>query len=417
MKKVCIFLLLSSNHFFGFAQSGITVQLSSATNRFDDIFFIDELEGWSVGQSKIYHTKNGGTTWTEQLALSGTKYLRSIEFATNKIGFCGSLDSTLYKTTDGGETWIDITSTLPKRPKGICGLNIPDPSTVYGVGKYSGGACLIKSTDGGNTWSYTDMTAYARGLVDVYFFNKTEGFVSGIGNGSDGAVLLYTNDGGITWTYKMRSLAAGEYGWKIQSPDRVHLYVSIEGMPFLSSRYFYSSNQGATWAVLKWKDEYFHTQGIGFINPRTGWIGGDVQTYKTIDGGLSWKLESPGVPYFDRFCRINNKTAFFSGGGIFRYDAGTTGTSGGASVNNIHQLIISPNPTTADIIIEAQFDIPTYAMLNIYSADGKLLSSLLDEYVKDVRTFNYNLSKSPAGTYYVILKTNEGLIYKKAVKQ
>src|SRR5689334_12922288 len=83
--------------------------------RHDDIFFIDQTNGWATQNHYIYRTTNGGVTWTTNLYLSGTHF-RSIGFATKDTGFAGNLGlgsydsgttdtNVLYRSYDGGLTW------------------------------------------------------------------------------------------------------------------------------------------------------------------------------------------------------------------------------------------------------------------------------------------------------------------------
>lgn len=422
MKKTHLLALLLFLSFSAIAQTNLTT-LSLPTNRgrYDDIFFVNDTVGWVCGGyeagriSRIYHTRDGGQTWTEQFKVQ--KYLRSIEFANEKLGFCGSLDSTFFKTTDGGNTWTDITALIPKRPKGICGLAIPDANTIYGVGKFSSPAFVIKSTDAGLTWSYIDLSNFAKGLVDVFFFNKDEGFVTGIGY--TGGVVLYTHDGGKNWEYKFNTGVNGDYIWKIQSPDNINFYASVESMPFTNnSRYLHSSDKGVTWQSVTWSNTYVRIQGIGFLNKNIGWLGGDDHLFKTIDGGTRWVQEQYNAPGFDRFHRVNAKIAFLSGVGVFKYNMMQSGNNGNTQPDNIHYLEVSPNPVRNILKINPVFQYRTHAMVMIYSSDGKLVADLYNGEVNEgSRTFSYDFSGTASGVYYVVMKTNEGMIYKKIARQ
>src|SRR5687768_6246739 len=69
--------------------------------RYEDIFFIDSMVGWTVSSGgRIFKTTNGGETWINQYQTGN--YLRSVEFINDSIGFAGSLDGILLRTTDGG---------------------------------------------------------------------------------------------------------------------------------------------------------------------------------------------------------------------------------------------------------------------------------------------------------------------------
>ena len=52
-----------------FTENGGTdweTQHSNPDEAFWSVFFIDEMEGWTVGWSKIYHTTDAGATWEQQ---------------------------------------------------------------------------------------------------------------------------------------------------------------------------------------------------------------------------------------------------------------------------------------------------------------------------------------------------------------
>lgn len=237
-----------------------TLPVPPAT-RYDDVFFINDTHGWAVNSNgSILHTSNGGTSWTEQY--DANTYLRSITFATPELGFCGSLDFAFYRTTDGGLHWEDITGHIDPMPAGICGLSAPTPTVVYGCGVWSSPAYVIKSTDGGNTWISTDMSAQASALVDIHFVSADTGFVTGKATPARGNVgtILYTTDGGQSWTEVYHTERGQEYIWKLQSPDGIHYYASIEnavGPPTLMAR---SDDKGLTWTTATVDDQYHYIQ-------------------------------------------------------------------------------------------------------------------------------------------------------------
>ena len=91
----------------------------SGTTRHDDIYFIDENNGWSVRATGLIHkTTDGGNTWVLKLTQTGTHF-RCIGFASPSRGFAGNLgvgsydgavadSNVLYQTLDGGDTWKNV---------------------------------------------------------------------------------------------------------------------------------------------------------------------------------------------------------------------------------------------------------------------------------------------------------------------
>ncbi|MFZ1264050.1 MAG: hypothetical protein WAT34_11140, partial [Chitinophagaceae bacterium] len=254
-------------------------------SRVDDIYMVNTQTGYAVcGDGKIVKTINGGENWTTLLQASGI-YHRSVEFINAQKGFVGgfpvsgSTVNIFRSTTDGGATWNDLTSSLhPRAGKGICGLAVADPNTIYGCGNwYQDSAYIIKSADGGNTWSFIDMSGYATSLIDMYFTSKDTGFVTGKGLlPLETAVILYTTNGGVSWTYKFKNTVFNEYCWKIQRLTKQIYFASIEDMTNVAPKILKSYDGGMNWEVHQVSAVPYNIEGLGFIDPMHGWTGGDM---------------------------------------------------------------------------------------------------------------------------------------------
>ena len=119
----------------------------------------------------VYRTKDGGRTWEQILYKSERAGARDLSMdPTNPNVLYASLnqlhrlpwdqvtggpDSGLYKTTDGGDTWTDITRNpgLPRGVVGRIGLAVSPvrPSRVWALVNADDGA-LFRSDDSGKTW-------------------------------------------------------------------------------------------------------------------------------------------------------------------------------------------------------------------------------------------------------------------------
>src|SRR3712207_2533904 len=100
-KKTLLSFCFSLFVWSAWAQADWSLLTLPRSNRYDDVFFVNDTMGWAANADRrIYRTMDGGQTWTLQFTAPG--YLRSIEFANTKLGFCGSLDSALFRTEDGG---------------------------------------------------------------------------------------------------------------------------------------------------------------------------------------------------------------------------------------------------------------------------------------------------------------------------
>lgn len=396
-----------------------TLATSPFAGRHDDICFINDSVGWvaSGSQGIIYKTKDGGNLWIPQFF--GSNYLRSIEFATPMLGFCGSLNSHLFKTTDGGETWTDIIGNIQPRPQGICGLSAPSPDVIYGCGIWSSPAFLIKSVDSGNTWTFKDMSHLANSLIDVHFISADTGFVCGRANPAiEGGIILHTVDGGETWTVLHKTMVPFDIIWKLQSPDGNNFFASIDAIPSTGNlRILKSSDAGMTWNSVLVNNNYAYSQMVGFIDSLTGWVGGLSNLFETKDGGKSWYTINVGADY-NRFLKINDSLAFMSGNKIYKYTKdGTVSTENPDFYTEIHTLKVSPNPAADQINVEIEITNQTFCKLQIFSSNGQLIHDFYNGLIeKGARNFSYHTGEIPPQSIYIVLKTNEGLVYRKVIK-
>ncbi|MFA7272939.1 MAG: glycosyl hydrolase [Crocinitomicaceae bacterium] len=128
---------------------------------------------WSTGGERgVYKSTNGGKDWKRTLFVSDNTGIAEIAidpknpeilYATahqrrrrewTYIG--GGPESTIYKSTDGGETWREIASGLPKGMMGRIGIAVSpvDENYVYAIveGREDKGG-FFQSTNKGESWS------------------------------------------------------------------------------------------------------------------------------------------------------------------------------------------------------------------------------------------------------------------------
>lgn len=390
------------------------------SGRHDDVFFINDTVGWAAGgpAGTIRRTEDGGATWT--LQYTAGQYLRSIEFIDALHGYCGSLSGSLFRTVDGGATWTDVAPLISPQPPGICGLSAPTPTTIYGVGLWASPAYVVKSSDGGLSWTSIDMSAHATALVDVHFTSADTGFVTGTAApAGNGGVILYTTDGGLSWQPRHLTGVASDIVWKIQRLDADHWYASVYSEPVNDdTRLLRSTDGGQTWSTIVAATSYTYVEVVGFMDTLRGWVGGGNLLYGTTDGGLTWALENVGNNY-NRFFRLSDSLAYMSGTYIYKYTADvSTGVVDRSEAPDYHALSASPTLTDGTLVVDLRLDRSTIADLIVLRADGRLLRRLLHELrAQGEHRFVVDLSAEPAGTYTVVLRTNEGLRYVKVVRR
>lgn len=170
---------------------------------------------WSKGGERgVYMTTDGGETWKQTLDISENTGVSEIAIDPSNpdilyaaahqrrrhvytyIG--GGPESTLYKSTDGGLTWKESASGLPKNDMGRIGIAVSpaDPNVVYAIveARY-GKQGFYKSTNKGESWSkqsshVTSGNYYQEIICDPYDVDKVF---------SMDTWLHHTEDGGKTF--------------------------------------------------------------------------------------------------------------------------------------------------------------------------------------------------------------------------
>ncbi len=124
------------------------------------------------GERGVYKSIDGGKSWKRTLFVSEETGIAEVHMDPNNTNILyasahqrrrhewtyigGGPESTLYKSVDGGETWTEISTGLPKGDMGRIGLSISasDPNWVYAIveGRHDKGGVYL-STNKGESWN------------------------------------------------------------------------------------------------------------------------------------------------------------------------------------------------------------------------------------------------------------------------
>jgi len=440
MKKVIYFLILFS--YLNIPELISDPRWITLTNfpqisaRVDDLFFVNLYTGWAVaGQGQVYKTTDGGMNWQQEFQPVGNSWLRCVGFVDSLTGFIGVYDSTfgqaaLLKTTNGGSNWLKVTNISAPKPKGLCGICVvKNTNVVYACGRIEGPAILIKSTDAGNTWININMSAYASRFVDCYFSSPDSGFVVG-GQGDPyaqtKAVILFTSDGGSSWVYRVNSPRINESFWKISFSSSLNGAASLN-IQEDSLFFFKTSDGGINWQRMGFplaSGNYF-TQGIGFVNANTGWLGGDfisLATYQTTDGGSTWTPNNFGRT-LNRIRFLNDSIGYACGTGMYKY---TTELIGVISNNNEIPQIFDlkqnfPNPFNPNTTIQYDIPVGSFLKIEIFNSLGQRIKVVYEgfesagKYTARWDGTNFAREELSSGLYFYKLTAGENVVTRKMV--
>lgn len=422
------FLVFAVPHLL-FAQTWEATSIPETT-RFNDVYFVTPDSGWAVsGSARIYRTTDGGQSWTEQF-YQVESHLRSVGFLNARRGFAGNVGegefgtvdpTALYETDDAGETWTPVAVFQGPAPKGLCGMHVVNDSTVVAVGRVRGPAFFIKTTDGGATWHSQNMSEYADGLIDVYFPHPDTGFAAGLisespdpTNDVSRGIVLATVDGGETWEERIVTSRIGEWVWKMSWPTRMTGYASLQRDNDGPVYFLKTTDGGVTWEEKLFVLFHYYVQGIGFVDEKTGWIGGNSSfpAYQTTDGGETWEPVDIGYR-LNRFQFLGDSLGYAAGRIIHRFTGPPPTAISSPAVPASAIGSVYPNPFSQTASISYSLEDHDRVTVSVRDVLGRTVRSLADAVQApgehEILWDGLDDGGRPVagGTYFVVLRVGE----------
>ncbi len=238
----------------------------------DDLSRVEYIPG-SNGQSVlvstnrgiIYRSDNGGSIWTTVEWETIETVIDEVFVLSENNFFLTTRDSRLYRSTDQGATWTELTDNFPANSDKFSFLDAQKAWLMDASG-------LVHYTvDGGDTWQQTEPTAFSQGTV-IRFLDESVGFLS------SGRDLYKSEDGGASFSLHTEgAFSSSLRDMVVIDEDRL---VGIGG-----SRIFQSQDGGLTWE---------------FINNFTST--GNLERLHTHADGSVWSVaQYMGIPHTREF--------------------------------------------------------------------------------------------------------------------
>lgn len=303
----------------------------------DIVYILAGTDYFNNGKTAILKSVDRGNTFTETIVTSqfkahGNGMGRSngerlaVDPNNSNVLFCGTRRNGLFKSTNGGLTWVNISSfpvTATSNNNGICFV-VFDPSTasggntqtIYAGVSRTGTSNLYKSIDGGSTWtevagsttSYMPQRAVldSNGTLLITYADK-----EGPWNCDSGQIWRLTSSGvltnitpaGITRAFGGIDVDPTNPLRLVTSTMNTYLlqYNSSGGQGVYGDRFFVSSDGGTTWKDI------VGTSGIILSDNGCTWISGS-------SASIHWTGDIKFNPF------NTAQASVVSGNGIFTCD-------------------------------------------------------------------------------------------------
>ncbi len=304
----------------------------------------------------LYRSTDGGANWAQVLFISDQAGVTDLvmdpfnpnvlyasgwdRVRSNQESLVSGPGAKVFKTTDGGDTWTQLTNGLPNDNMGRTGLAISQltPGLVYAmyVGTDAQLAGIFKSTDAGANWEPIDITGAEGALAGFGWYfgklrvnpsNDDELYLLGVELWRGYPELgLWETVGPPWWTYEVHA-------------DKHDLVITASGEFYLGTDggAYKSLNFGATWQDIEnipatqiyrvaynpHEPELYY--GGAQDNGTTGGNAASINNWPRIYGGDGFQaLFHPSDPLVFYAETQNGGLVMTDNGGGFFYDA-TTG--------------------------------------------------------------------------------------------
>ncbi len=128
----------------------------------------------SFNRGKVYRTIDGGATWVDKspdtLAFATTTAnYTALSVVNGKTIYVGGNNRRLFRSTDAGETWTDITIAVPAGPSPITAFSTWNNIIMNDAlsGYIQSSSTIMKTTDGWASWTY-DVSPMGVQNISIY---------------------------------------------------------------------------------------------------------------------------------------------------------------------------------------------------------------------------------------------------------
>lgn len=234
-----------------------------------------------------------------------------------KIFYLGTSGGGLWKTTDGGATWTNLSEKWSSYAMGDVAVDYTDPNIIYAAtgDLYDrAGDGIYKSTDGGLNWDHVATGGLVGTQSNQILIDPADHLT--LYHVSTASVNK-TTDGGVTWNALATAPTGNTPHLVIDPSNSAHLILGASG------RIVVSTDGGATWSGDKASNisgKSRITLGISKADPTKVYAsisngsGYSMGVARSLDGGETWELSvqedyMSNQGWYDNACAVNQQNA------------------------------------------------------------------------------------------------------------
>lgn len=356
----------------------------------------------------LYRSSDGGNTWSEVTALDGTSVF-DIEFAPDGAAYIGTQDS-IRRSTDGGLSWTLLNLGIGLNDQVFdVALDSSNQSIIWaGIADASGSqpVNVMRSTDGGATWANRTPPLAAPISARAIAVDPTNSntVIAVFGGDFGGGEVWVSTDGGDSWMDRSAGLPGNPMNAVVYDGTRL----LVGGGLLFGSQFvglFESPDLGVTWTPLHdetWPILVVEDIAVDPSDAARIFVaidGGGVN--RTTDGGATWQIGIGGTEALAgrsiRFRPGNSQELFLGTSSLAVFqstNSGDTFVQSSEGISELDLFSIDANPLNPDELAVA------FQGLN----NGGVLSSLDDG-------ATWQLESAPPTRYSAVRFAPDGTLY------
>jgi len=387
---ILMLLVTDSSSFaqqYGWVNISNNLPNSTGTVSLSDMYWLNDNEGWicSSATGEIYHTTDGGSTFTTQTT---QYYTNAIHMLSSTEGYAGGLNGRVYRTTDGGTTW----NVLGSIGGTLLSISFPPSSTTGYCSGYTGRIYRITST------GVSSMTSGVTVNLASVSFPGSQGWICG----ED----VIEHFDGTNWVLDQSAPDA--------TYNAIYMINSSIGWAVGDNGVIIKTTDGANWNYQANPDTSNRTLlDVFFLNANEGWaVGNSGVILHTTNGGTAWSVEGSGLTTnmlrAVQFTSSTNGYVLGNNKTLLKHTL-TTGIKDNVQIPTLFNLEQNyPNPFDSETKISYSLAIPSQVQLTVCNMFGQQVAVLVEGF-KPAGSFSADFTGDglPSGMYYYRLQCGD----------